>query len=143
MYVAMDRAAGFFLFFFVFVFYIFEFVGCGFDHVKSLFLSSVVIASLTSKQSLENLLKNSKSHVYQFAAHVIIIIYLWLLFFHVLLFFISMSVARCSTVGPMEGTAEPLEEEFRLIALLFFFLFSFPFYLLKFFYDLQQYKSIK
>lgn len=69
------------------MFYIFEFVGCGFDHVKSLFLSSVVIASLTSKQSLESLLKNSKSHVYQFAAHVIMIIYFLFLFFHVLLFF--------------------------------------------------------
>lgn len=43
MYVAMDRAA---VFLFVFVFYIFEFVGCGFDQVKSLFLPSVVIVGL-------------------------------------------------------------------------------------------------
>lgn len=57
-------------------------------------------------------------------------------------FFISMSVARCSTVGPMEGTAEPLEEEFRLIALLFFFLFSFPFYLLNFFMTYNRIKAL-
>lgn len=44
MLVAVDRVAGFFVCLFVFGF--FELVGCGFEHVKSLVLSSAVIESL-------------------------------------------------------------------------------------------------
>lgn len=47
MLVAVDRVAGFFVCLFVFVFvFFFELVGCGFEHVKSLVLSSAVIESL-------------------------------------------------------------------------------------------------
>lgn len=89
MYVAVVRAAVFRLFVFVCVF---ELVGCGFDHVKSTVLPSVVIVSfyryLWSKFDIETVygefvlllilaVKNGKSHVYQFSTQFTIIIHSW------------------------------------------------------------------
>lgn len=82
MFVAVDRVDGYFK-------NVFELVGCGFKHVKSPVLPSVVIEflqnyygpGLTSKQghlrvshnsNFRSECKNSKGHAYQFASQFVV-----------------------------------------------------------------------